>query len=129
MNNPDLGTDLATLDDGDLNPDLDQLVDGPVLVAQDLRAELLTAAGTLFYDPDYGDDVRGMLGKRTDATTRSRVAARVQAVCLKDDRVATVDVTVTGSLVIEVSGLTSTQEPFRFVIDADAAAARLAEPR
>ena len=123
----DLGTDLATLADGDLDPNLDRLVDGPALVAQDLRAELLTQAGALFYDASYGFDVRSLLAVRLTDARRAAVAARIEALCMRDERVAAVNVAVTDSLTIAVDGITSTSEPFRFVVDASAAPARLTE--
>lgn len=122
-----LGSDIAALDDGDLDPMFGEM-SGPALVGADLRAELLTAEASLFYDRAHGFDVRSLLGARLTDQRRAQFAARIEAVCLRDDRVASVDVRVTGSLVIEVDGLTSTNEPFHFVLDAADAAARLSEP-
>jgi hypothetical protein len=122
----DLGSDIAALEDGDLDPMFGEM-SGPALVAADLRAELLTAEGSLFYDPAHGFDVRAGLGARVTDARRAQMATRIEAVCLRDDRVASVDVRVTGSLVIEVDGLTSTNEPFRFVLDVADVAARLSE--
>lgn len=125
----DLGTDLATLEDGDLNPSLDELVEGAELVAQDLRAECLTREGALFYDETYGLGVDGLVAQRITDVRRARIASRVEAVCLRDDRVAAVQVEAAGELAIDVEGLTSTEEPFRFVLDVGDVAARLSENR
>lgn len=123
----DLGTDLAALEDGDLDPMFGEL-SGPALVATDLRSELLTAAGSLFYDAAYGDDVRAHLGARITDVKRSQIASRVEAVCLRDERVATVDVRVSDALTIEVDGVTSTADTFRFVLDVADVEARLENP-
>jgi hypothetical protein len=59
----DLGVDLATLRDGDLDP-LFALASGPELVARDLRAEVLTDPGALWYAPGYGGDLADLLEPR-----------------------------------------------------------------
>lgn len=128
MTTTNLGLDIATTDDGDLDPMFTE-VSGPLLVAQDLRAELTTREGTLFYDAEYGFDVRALVAARVTPDRRAELTARVEAVCLRDDRVAVVEISVTSptrdSLVIAVDGVTSTQEPFRFVVDVGQVAARL----
>lgn len=126
MSDTQLGLDLATLPDGDLDPTFG-LVAGAELVARDLRAEVLTSAGGLWYAPGYGGGLADQAAKRVTPTSRAALDARVRAVCLGDDRVASVVVTVSGALVVEVEGTTASGDTFRFVIDPALAADRLAE--
>ena len=121
-----LGVDPATLPDGDLDPTFG-LLSGAELVARDLRAEVLTDAGALWYAPAYGGGLAGQVAKRVTPASRAAVAARVRAVCLADDRVASVDVAVSAELTVRVEGTTATGSTFTFVVDAAGAAARLAE--
>ena len=67
------------------------------------------------------------IAKRVTPASRAAVAARVRAVCLADDRVASVDVAVSAELTVRVEGTTATGSTFTFVVDAAGAAARLAE--
>ncbi len=63
------------------------LASGPRNVANALSRRLVTPRGGLFYDPDYGFDVRDYLGV---ALTRGKLAELIQGVeseCLKDVRV------------------------------------------
>jgi hypothetical protein len=121
-----LGVDLATLPDGDLDP-LFGLLDGPALVARDLQAELLTLEDALWYAPGYGLGLAGEVAKRVTDASRATLAARVEEVCMRDDRVGSVTAEVTGELDVAVEGVTATGAAFRFVVDAASAAARLAE--
>lgn len=123
-----LGIDIATLADGDLDPGFG-LLGGPELVARDLRAEVLAPEGSLWYAPTYGGGLAGEVAKRVTETSRAGLAGRVRAVCMADDRVASVDVDVTGELVVTVDGTVATGETFRFVVEASAVASRLTEPR
>ncbi len=126
MPDSDLGVDLATLPDGDLDP-LFALTSGPELVARDLRAEVLTDPGALWYAPGYGGGLAGQVAKRVTPGSRAAFAARVRAVCMADDRVASVEVAVSAELTVAVDGVTATGAAFAFVVDAAHAAARLAE--
>jgi phage baseplate assembly protein W len=75
------------------------LASGPRNVANAIGRRLITPRGGLFYDPDYGFDVREYLGV---ALTRGKLAELIQGVeseALKDVRVQAVvaAVTVTGN--------------------------------
>ena len=70
------------------------LASGPRNVANALSRRLVTPRGGLFYDPDYGFDVRDYLGV---ALGRGKLAELIQGVegeCLKDVRVQSVVATV-----------------------------------
>lgn len=70
------------------------LASGPRNVANALSRRLVTPRGGLFYDPDYGFDVRSYLGV---ALTRGKLAELVQGAeseCLKDVRVQALVATV-----------------------------------
>ena len=114
-----LGTDLAAL----------PAFDGQRLrregenLAEALARRLITPRGGLFYDPDYGTDLRVYLGEPiTDALIYEieRVAALEAE---KDPRVEAATATITRA---GVDGLrlrldvTTAEEPFRFVLRVDA---------
>lgn len=123
----DLGTDLATLSDGDLDPTF-ALLSGPQLVARDLALRLQTPG--VFYDESIGTDLRAWCARPLTDSERRRVAALVRMEARRDDRIDDVDVVVSGSqssLSIAVDG-TTVAGPFRLVLPAGELAARLQEP-
>lgn len=122
----DLGTDLATLADGDLDPTFG-LLSGPALVARDLQAEIFTIEGALWYAPEYGLGLAAHVAKRVTPPMRAALASRIRALCLRDDRVASVQVEVSGELAVAVEGVTAIDEAFQFVVNPASAAASLAE--
>ncbi len=115
----DLGTDLATLEDGDLDP-MFGLSDGPVLVAADVARRLQTA--TLFYSSagEYGFDLRQLAAARVGAQT---IATRAEVEALRDERVLDATVRVDGAH-IALAGTTDVG-PFRLVVDVGDAGAAL----
>lgn len=117
----DLGTDLATLADGDLDP-LFELASGPALVAADAARRLQT--DVLFYAEEgaYGLDLRELVAARLGT---GDLAARAEVEVLRDERVLDATATVDGAR-IALTGVTSAG-PFRFVVDVVDAAARLRE--
>ena len=90
----DYGTDCTATTD--LDPYF-TLVSGTTVVAQSLARRLQTPPGGLVDDPDYGYDLRSWVNR--DMTTRDRfeLTQRVEAECMKDERVSslTVDLAVT----------------------------------
>ena len=90
----DFGTDIS------LYPDLDasfSTVTGFTLIGQDLARRLETPLGGLFYDSNYGYDVREMVN---DASTQANVLKRqsgIERECKKDERILNARATVTFS--------------------------------
>ncbi len=83
----DLGSDFHAIED--LNANLTVVTERTCL-AQALVRRIISPRGSLFYDEDYGTDVRQFL----NAPPRpASVAQAVESECLKDERV--VDVTAT----------------------------------
>jgi len=94
-----LGTDINTPITNGV-PDLDPmftLVSGRTALVQALARRLTTTHGMLEWigdDPEYRHDVREYLGEDVGPRAEFVIASRVQAECLKDERVRDVDVTV-----------------------------------
>lgn len=112
----DYGTDVSCTTD--LDP-LFSVVSGTTAVAQALARRLQTPAGGLIGDPDYGYDLRAWvnrpLGQRELFELRQAVVAEV----LKDERVASAEVTVarTGSsLTVDVAVILLEGETFSLVL-------------
>ena len=82
---PDLGTDGAWFD-GDLDARLG-LVDGLTLLGQDLAARLQTPREGLWYDPDYGYDLRQWVNADYEPSDVFVIQSEVERECLKDERV------------------------------------------
>lgn len=118
-----LGTDINTpITDG--VPDLDPmfgLVSGRTALAQAIARRLTTRRGLLEWigdDPEYGHDVREYLGEDVGARAEFVIASRVQAECLKDERVRAAQVTATLAaerLTLSIK-LTDADGPFRLTL-------------
>ncbi len=118
-----LGTDINTpITDG--VPDLDPmfgLVSGRAALAQAIARRLTTRRGLLEWigdDPEYGHDVREYLGEDVGPRAEFVIASRVQAECLKDERVRAAQVTATlasGRLTLSIK-LTDADGPFRLTL-------------
>lgn len=80
----DFGTDINFLTG--LDPRLG-LVSGTANLGQALAHRLTTPRGSLFYDPDYGTDIRAYLNDTITADKLAQVRADVQAELIKDERV------------------------------------------
>lgn len=80
----DFGQDLNFLDD--LDPSLG-LLGGTDNLGQALIHRLSTPRGGLFYDANYGTDLRAYVNESISAATLARARADVQAECAKDERV------------------------------------------
>jgi hypothetical protein len=115
----DLGIDIACTDD--IDPAFTP-VTGTKALAQALVRRLITPRGLLFYDLEYGLDLRAYLnaGIAQGDGFAYRLAAQVEAECLKDERVGTVDAAVTfdaqtEKLTVLLQG-TASDGPFRLVL-------------
>lgn len=82
------GTDCSTFVGG--KPDLDPrfaLIDSPIVVAEACARRLMTPRGTLIGDPEYGFDLREMLGAKMTNVQRARIVSAIEEECRKDERV------------------------------------------
>lgn len=89
---PDYGTDFDCT--SDLNPAM-PLVTGRVALVQALYRRLITPRGGLWYDPNYGVGVQGMLNAGLTPSQLSRIGSLVDAEFAKDDRVVASTTTAT----------------------------------
>lgn len=107
------GSDFAGVED--LDPNL-TVVEGPAAVAVAVARRFLTPAGGLFYDRNFGFDVRRLL----NAPIRSipELTFRLQAEARKDQRVEDADVRVVRAQEALYIGITLTLAtgPFTFAI-------------
>jgi phage baseplate assembly protein W len=116
----DFGTDLHCADD--LDPTMPE-VTGRVALVQAILRRLSTPPGSLFYDPDYGIDVREYVGEGLDAADLFYVQTEIERECLKDERVRAAQARVsldasTGVLTISLQ-LRDATGPFRLVLSVD----------
>lgn len=112
----DFGSDISCTDD--LSSNL-EVVTGTAVILEALVRRLRTPRGGLFYDLEYGTDVRQYVNS---STPLFRVAQAVEAECLKDERVEAATATVTREsdrLMIEVA-IDTADEPFVLTIGVDA---------
>src|SRR3989304_1266472 len=90
---PAFGSDLSC--DDDLRADFGELdSDDPLLVAQASYRRLNTSRGVLEDDPDHGLDVRRWLHQPTTERQLRGNEGRARSEVLKDDRVLSVEVTL-----------------------------------
>lgn len=113
------GSDLSCLDD--LDEDMTDLApDDPLAIAQAAYRRITTPRGTLEDDPDYGIDVVEDLSKASSEEERRSLAGRIRSEISKDERVASVVVTVTdlgAEKTIEIVGTPEgSDEQFRLVL-------------
>jgi hypothetical protein len=116
--NVDFGTDFDFL--SDLNPNL-TMVSGLAVLGQDILHRLETPRGGLFYDPDYGTDVRAYLNGKMTPQVLSRMQSEVQAELGKDERFLSTSakfqfVPQTNTLTLNLAVVTA-QGPFTLVIE------------
>jgi hypothetical protein len=99
----DLGSDFAGILDVDAAL---TVVSGWRNLGNALGRRLTTANGALFYDPDYGYDLRSLLNAALRNTTH--IASRIIQEMLKDTRVqkATAIVTFSGDTIVAHIGIT-----------------------
>jgi hypothetical protein len=94
------------------------LIGGNANLGQALAHRLETPRGGLFYDKNYGTDVRGRLNKGMSAQDVQQLCADASAECLKDERVLSVSAScqlVNGTLALVLNGA-SAAGPFNFVL-------------
>jgi hypothetical protein len=110
----DYGSDFGGV--MDLSPSLG-LVSGRLALAQAIARRLTTPRGSLFYDPDYGYDLRQHLN--APAPRLGVVEAQTSTEVLKDERVldVEVDVTFTEGLLSVTLRLFDAGGPFSLVLN------------
>jgi phage baseplate assembly protein W len=113
------GLDVSTF------PGLDvafKAITGQRAIAEAVARRWVTPRGSLVYDPDYGEDVRGLLNARIDGPRLRALEAALTAQALADERIsgAVVQLAVTGSgptVALRASAsLASSAGPFRLVL-------------
>lgn len=113
----DFGTDINCL--SGMDPRL-RLLDGRANLGQALVARLGTPRGGLFYDPNYGTDLRAYVNEAMSPAALARVRADVQAECAKDERVSACTASTsydaaTRTLLVQVA-IQTAGGPFRLVL-------------
>jgi hypothetical protein len=126
----DFGTDFDFL--SGLNPAF-ALVTGYYNLGQALAHRLQTPRGGLFYDLDYGTDIRGYVNMAITGQVASQLVGDIQSECLKDERVQTVTAAqsmnaATSTLTITITGTTS-DGPFTFILSVTSATVALLSPQ
>ncbi len=113
-----LGVDISCYPD--LDP-LGRLVSGKTALAQGLARRLTTPRGGLFYDTNYGTDLRLYLNEGMTKESQSRIKAAIESECLKDERVSSCTADVVFSLqaqTLKLSISVDTKDgPFKLVAD------------
>lgn len=104
---------------GDLDP-MFGMVSGTKSLGQALVGRLTTPRGGLFYDSDYGTDLRAYLNAPMTQQALAKLSGDVQAECLKDERVQSAACSPTwsaasGVLTLHVNVITGSG-PFKLVI-------------
>ena len=105
----DFGTDLSCYPG--LDP-LGTLVSGTTAVLQALARRLTTPRGGLFYDPNYGTDVRGFLNEAMTNESIARWKTAIDRECRQDPRVTSIAVDMipnvaAHTLTIHITGTTA----------------------
>jgi len=114
----DLGSDISCY------PDMDSsgaIVSGRTCLAQALARRLTTPRGGLFYDTNYGTDVRLYLSEGMTKEAQSRIKAAIESECLKDERVSNCSAEVVFNPAAQTLKLTisvgTADGPFKLVAD------------
>ncbi len=87
----DFGPDVSTF------PDLDpmfEIVTGNQVIAEAILRRLTTTREGLFYDSDYGLDVRAWLNESLVPKRLYLLQRQIEAECEKDERVLSADATI-----------------------------------
>ncbi len=113
----DYGSDIHCIDD--IDPSF-SVVTGRLAVAQALARRLGTPRGGLFYDPEYGFDLRQFANAGFNQALSFQISAGIEAECVKDERVRSASASVTYDaqterLTTAVDGI-SDAGPFRLVL-------------
>lgn len=119
----DLGTDIAMAVNEDGALDMDPYfgaVSGREALAQAVARRLTAERGSLFYDPNYGTDVRLSLNDSATSASLFRLRTAIEAEAMKDERVerarATVEVEDSGRRIKVRLYLTDSDGPFQLVL-------------
>jgi hypothetical protein len=127
---PDYGTDISTFPVVDLTfaP-----ISGRRVVAEAIARRLSTPRGTLFWDPQYGTDLRVFLNDDIDPIrTPMEVAIMAKAEAVKDDRVVDAVVFVSfdaraRKLSVHIALELSEADRFEFVLGVDQVTVQILE--
>jgi len=118
---PDYGYDISTLINGDIDPLMAATATGQHLVAERCARRLTTRRGGLFYDLNFGLDIRGYLNDTFTSATVFECSRAVESELEKDEEVASATATVTtpapGTLRISVL-IETALGPFQLVLSA-----------
>ena len=119
---PDYGVDWYW--NGDIDP-TGRLVNGPLAVAQAIARRLITTRGTLFYDPEYGFNLRDFLNETVEeGQTIFQIESGIETECLKDERVESADAAAeyieSASRLRVTARLVLAEGPFELVLIVDA---------
>jgi len=114
-----------------LDPRL-RLLGGLANLEQALVHRLTTPRGGLFYDANYGTDIRVYLNEAVTPQVQARVRADVQAECTKDERVLTCTAatsfdSASDRLLVQLAVQTAAG-PFRFVLAVTSVTVELLRP-
>lgn len=114
----DLGSDVSCVEDLD---GAFRSVSGRLALAQAIARRLSTRNGDLALigdDPDYGSDLRELVGEDVDDRAAFEIAARAEKEALKDERVRTASATVTlaGTSHLLSLALSDADGPFRLTL-------------
>lgn len=119
--NPDFGTDISAL------PQLNfSLKTAYANLAEAIGRRLITPRGGLFYDPDYGFDLRRYLNETWTESTELEVETLLVAELRKDPRIFDAVATIDASNILATRRLSITIEaetdfgPFSLVLDVSA---------
>lgn len=114
----DLGSDVSCVEDLD---GAFRSVSGRLALAQAIARRLFTRNGDLALigdDPDYGSDLRELVGEDVDDRAAFEIAARAEKEALKDERVRTASATATlaGTSLLLSLALSDADGPFRLTL-------------
>lgn len=111
------GSDISAV--SDINPSM-VLRSGPQVLADAIGRRLITPRGGLFYDPDYGLDVRAWLNESITESSGVELGSAIAAECEKDERIesarATVDFNLLEGRIRIAVELTTAEGPYRLVL-------------
>jgi len=112
------GSDLDCADD--ITSTARELADDdPLIVAQACYRRLITPRGSLVDDPEYGFDLRSLLHRGMTTAVLGAVEGQIKAELVKDDRVASLSVTVqqidAENFTVDIAGETA-EAPFSLVL-------------
>jgi hypothetical protein len=95
------GTDLSCV--LDLTDRMEEVGQNTTLaIGQSLVRRLITPNGTLWDDPDYGEDIRSYLNRGTTLADLRDLEGKIRNECTKDDRVAQVAVQVAQTALVQL---------------------------